>query len=310
VTTVRAALARPPEESMNIPAREKSERPYEHRFHAGNVGDVLKHAVLMAVLDDIEGPRTYVETHAGAGRYRLGPTGEWTEGLGRLLAITGERLPLVERYIGLTRREGKTTLVPGSPLVARACMRDDDRAHLFELVDDVARLLRDAVAGDGRFTVRNADGVHALVHAFPDVEKRGRLIALVDPPWVEKAEWTTVPNALVSAHRAHPGMVSMLWYPVKSHTRPNALLARLEEQALPGMAVELVTAPLAVKKNRLAGSGVVLIGVSPARVSSLAELLGWLGPRLAIHEGFFSSRIVSWGVHRASDAAARNTNDV
>jgi 23S rRNA (adenine2030-N6)-methyltransferase len=296
----------PSENGMNIPAREKSDRPYEHRFHAGNVGDVLKHAVLMAVLDDVDGPRTYVETHAGAGRYRLGPTGEWTEGLGRLLTMSEPRLPLVERYVALTRREGKTTLVPGSPLVARACLRDDDRAHVTELVDDVARLLRDAVAGDARFTVSIDDGVRALSRGFPDVEKHGRLVVLIDPPWVEKAEWTTVPKALVDAHRLHPEMVSMLWYPVKSHTRPNALIARLEEQALPGFAVELVTAPLAVKKNRLAGSGVVLTGVSPGRIAALAELLGWLGPRLALHEGFFSSRIVSWGVHRAPHAADEN----
>ena len=56
---------------------------YSHRFHAGNVGDVLKHLVLVAVLDELlsaERPVRVIETHAGEGRYLLGSTGEWMEG--------------------------------------------------------------------------------------------------------------------------------------------------------------------------------------------------------------------------------------
>ena len=60
---------------------------YGHRFHAGNVGDVWKHTALLAVLDALDtgtAPAHYLDTHAGEGVYPLGPTGEWTEGIGRL----------------------------------------------------------------------------------------------------------------------------------------------------------------------------------------------------------------------------------
>ena len=62
---------------------------YSHRFHAGNVGDVWKHLVLVEVLSRVAGRPgriVYCESHAGEGGYMLGPTGEWSEGIGRLWA--------------------------------------------------------------------------------------------------------------------------------------------------------------------------------------------------------------------------------
>jgi len=47
---------------------------YRHAFHAGNHADVLKHAVLIAILRHLtlkESPFTVLDTHAGAGLYRL-----------------------------------------------------------------------------------------------------------------------------------------------------------------------------------------------------------------------------------------------
>ena len=47
---------------------------YRHAFHAGNHADVLKHMVLLALLKHMtlkETPFTVLDTHAGAGLYRL-----------------------------------------------------------------------------------------------------------------------------------------------------------------------------------------------------------------------------------------------
>src|SRR4051812_14397815 len=49
---------------------------YSHRFHAGNVGDVWKHCVLLEILrhaGDGTARTVYVESHAGEGGYALGP---------------------------------------------------------------------------------------------------------------------------------------------------------------------------------------------------------------------------------------------
>ena len=65
---------------------------YRHAFHAGNAGDVLKHAVLAAALGLLvrkDKPLCYLDCHAGAGRYdladpRAAQTGEHRDGIGRV----------------------------------------------------------------------------------------------------------------------------------------------------------------------------------------------------------------------------------
>ena len=66
---------------------------YRHAYHAGNFADVVKHAVLCRIIAHLrEKPAAFrvIDTHAGAGVYDLagpeaGKTGEWRDGIGRLL---------------------------------------------------------------------------------------------------------------------------------------------------------------------------------------------------------------------------------
>ena len=47
---------------------------YQHAFHAGNLADVHKHALLataLARLTDKPKPLSYLETHAGRGLYDI-----------------------------------------------------------------------------------------------------------------------------------------------------------------------------------------------------------------------------------------------
>src|SRR4051812_23838561 len=67
---------------------------YRHAFHAGNHADVLKHTVLIAMLRHLtqkDTALTVVDTHAGAGLYRLdgdyaGTSGEAADGDLKLFA--------------------------------------------------------------------------------------------------------------------------------------------------------------------------------------------------------------------------------
>lgn len=83
---------------------------YRHSFHAGNHADVLKHIVLMLILENLslkEKGFYYLDTHSGVGRYRLSSnesekTGEYKEGIGRLWERTD--LPEeVARYVDLIK---------------------------------------------------------------------------------------------------------------------------------------------------------------------------------------------------------------
>ena len=72
---------------------------YRHAYHAGNFADVLKHSVLALTLQHLklkDAPFRVIDTHAGIARYDLaGPhaakTGEWSDGIGRLLGTSEQR---------------------------------------------------------------------------------------------------------------------------------------------------------------------------------------------------------------------------
>ena len=66
---------------------------YRHAFHAGNFADVLKHVVLIMLIEHLKkkpAPFFYLDTHAGRGLYDLSDaqaqrSGEYKGGIGRLL---------------------------------------------------------------------------------------------------------------------------------------------------------------------------------------------------------------------------------
>jgi 23S rRNA A2030 N6-methylase RlmJ len=119
---------------------------YRHAFHAGNHADVLKHIVLVRVLDYLlrkDKPLAVLDAHAGIGRYDLKgaeayKTGEWKEGIGRLLS---EPLPaavraLLATYLNIIHDlnpDGAMRFYPGSPEIIARLLRREDRIILNEL---------------------------------------------------------------------------------------------------------------------------------------------------------------------------------
>ena len=97
---------------------------YRHAFHAGNHADVLKHAVLVHLLDYLrqkEKALWYVDTHTGAAGYALDEAwarknSEFATGIGRLWARKDVPASLAG-YIGEVRSlnaDGDLRFYPGS----------------------------------------------------------------------------------------------------------------------------------------------------------------------------------------------------
>ena len=132
---------------------------YRHAFHAGNHADVLKHTVLIATLQHLlqkDAALTVLDTHAGAGLYRLDgdyatTSAESADGILRLVApATPPALtPALQDYVDMVRafNQGAVTRVyPGSPFIAQRLLRDQDKLKLFELHPTDARALAGNVA--------------------------------------------------------------------------------------------------------------------------------------------------------------------
>jgi 23S rRNA (adenine2030-N6)-methyltransferase len=243
---------------------------YRHAYHAGSFADVVKHATLARILVHLATkPQAFrvVDTHAGIGRYDLsGPeasrTGEWRAGIGRLVAATlpADAMHLVEPYLAAVNAlndGGALRLYPGSPLLARALMRPQDRLVACELEPAAAKALTHALKGDMRLKAVAIDGWTALKAYVPPKERRG--VVIVDPPFEQSDDFTRLAEGLAQAHRKWPTGIYVLWYPIKDRGGPDALARRLRRSGI----AKVLRAELLVafdnNPDRLNGSGLIVV---------------------------------------------------
>jgi len=253
---------------------------YRHAFHAGNFADCVKHALLVWLLRALQrkpAALMMLDSHAGIGSYDLaGPaarTGEFRAGIVRLL---DDPPPALAEYVGLVQSLG---LYPGSPAIARALLRPQDRLVCCELHPEDAATLRAAFAGDRQVAVHRRDGWEALGALLPPAERRG--LVLIDPPYEAPDEYARVADGIGMAHTRFASGVIAAWYPIKHRAPVRALHAALRDRGIRDVvAAELwLRAPL--DAARLNGCGLVVVN-PPYRFAAeapaiLAALLARLG---------------------------------
>jgi 23S rRNA (adenine2030-N6)-methyltransferase len=266
---------------------------YRHAYHAGGHTDVLKHAVLTAVIERLlekPSPIFVLDTHAGIGAYDLGgiepeKTGEWKTGIG---LVADADIPAILRYLDIVRAqnpEGGLRHYPGSPAIAAALMRPGDRLVLSELHPQDVESLRDWAAHlGGLVAVHRRDGYEALNAFLPPREGRG--LVIVDPPYEETDEYERLAAAIVAGHRRWPGGRWVIWHPVKDR----APVWRLQDALIAGGIGDLLSAELLIRPADgvgLAGSGVLLVN-PPYRIdqwleAALPQLQAALAPEQGSH---------------------------
>ncbi len=288
---------------------------YDHAFHAGNPGDVLKHALLVGVIDELQrrdGPLAYIDTHAGAGLFGLADsTGEWTQGIGRLTSgSVRRRLPELRRYLELVVPEGGALeRYPGSPLIAQVLLGPRDTLHLFELNprDHAALTENLEVEEDRRIHLEARDGYEGLLRVRrPDGD---RLIVLVDPPFEVLDEWDRLEDAVARFTEKRPNAAVIVWYPTKDAAphagRPEQLVARLSAREGRGLAVELRPRGGLLRPRRdmpkprgaLTGTGLLAVNCPPRALARFAAALPELARALARPEERSAFEVVlrGWG---------------
>jgi len=125
---------------------------YRHAFHAGNHADVLKHSVLVSILEYYlrkDKPFWYIDSHSGAGFYKLdskhaSQNAEYKTGISKV--YHKEDLPEMLANYQVLVKEANTgkrslTFYPGSPWFAAKLLRPSDKLRLHELHSSDAKLL-------------------------------------------------------------------------------------------------------------------------------------------------------------------------
>lgn len=210
---------------------------YRHGFHAGNHADVLKHWVLMLCLEHLiqkEKAVYYMDTHAGAGRYDLGSefalkTAEFAQGIGKLWGMFDTLPESLQRYLKLVQQLNSNTGLrhyPGSPWLASHLLRPQDRLRLMELHSTEIPALRRCFSGDKRVQLFELDGFQQLLALLPPPSRRG--LVLIDPSYERSAEYGQTSNCLQQALRRFATGVYLIWYPMLTPTKTQALVERLQ----------------------------------------------------------------------------------
>jgi 23S rRNA (adenine2030-N6)-methyltransferase len=248
---------------------------YRHAFHAGGFADVIKHIVLVRMLTYLqEKPAAFrvIDTHAGAGLYDLTSDearrgGEWLTGIARLMQARFSEtvLPLMAPYLDIVRAfnpQRDLETYPGSPLIARALLRPQDRLTACEVEPQARKHLIDALRRDTQARVVDLDGWMALPAFVPPNERRG--LVLIDPPFEQKDEFERMAGGFAQAFAKWPTGSYVLWYPVKSRRATDNLARQVAEAAGAGaqpgkcLRLEFSVAPQAAEAG-LISAGLLIV---------------------------------------------------
>ncbi|MGP1458641.1 MAG: 23S rRNA (adenine(2030)-N(6))-methyltransferase RlmJ [Treponema sp.] len=283
---------------------------YVHDFHAGNHGDVLKHAALALILKHLnckDKPYTFFDTHAGSGVYNLSDeraakTGENVNGILRLqefCKMNSCRVPEgLKPYLSEVERYNVRGLYPGSPRIAADFMRGDDKLILSELhpaaYGTLCKTVRKPFAA-----IHRRNGWEMLIALTPPTIKRGA--ALIDPSYELASDYECAAETVIKVHRKWQAGIIALWYPLLSYRMQ--LIGGMKEKIVRAVkrfdaAVEILNAELCVNSAsahtevplhelnannapRMYGSGLLVINFPWQLDKILREILPFLAEGLS-----------------------------
>ncbi|OCX66028.1 protein involved in catabolism of external DNA [Thioclava sp. SK-1] len=236
---------------------------YQHAFHAGNLADLQKHALLAMMLEYLirkDKPVSYIETHSGRGLYNLSSveatkTGEAAQGISRVEGMKwfSDDHPLAQAIAAIRDVHGAQSY-PGSPLIARHILRKTDTLHLTELHPQEYAALRD-VTGRGAKLYRQ-DGLELAMALTPPTPRRG--LMLIDPSWEVKTDYTDVPKLISQVARKWNVGIIALWYPILASKAQLPMVMRLRAEH-PDALIHEVHFPPAREGHGMIGSGMFIL---------------------------------------------------
>ncbi len=274
---------------------------YRHAFHAGNHADVLKHTVLIATLQYLlqkDAALTVLDTHAGAGLYRLdgdyaNKSGESSDSIRRLAqAEEAELAPVLQAYLATVRSFNQGAQLrnyPGSPFIIQSLLRvqERDKLKVFELHPTDMRSLVGNIAqleAGRQVAVLHEDGFEGIKKFLPPPSRRA--LVLCDPSYELKSDYAKVLDMAADSLKRFATGTYAVWYPIiprpEAHDLPRRLKTMTTKAGKSWLHVELtVKSNKTSERGGLPASGMFLINppfnlkeqLKPA-MPQLVKLLG------------------------------------
>ncbi|MES2400668.1 MAG: 23S rRNA (adenine(2030)-N(6))-methyltransferase RlmJ, partial [Pseudomonadota bacterium] len=257
----------------------------------GNHADVLKHTTLIALMKYLtqkDTALTVIDTHAGAGLYRLDgdyteTSGEAKDGVFRLFPKTVMPpeapaaaakpvkktkpaapivlCPALQAYVDVLRalnpqfsesgNPAHLKIYPGSPFIEQQFLSGRDKLKLFELHPTDYKSLSGNIdqLGVGRqVAVAREDGFEALKTFLPPPARRA--MVLCDPSYEMKSDYGRVSVCMADAIKRFATGTYVVWYPVIPRPEAHDLPRKLKTLAVKASRSWL-NAVLTVKSSKL-----------------------------------------------------------
>ncbi|HYC75682.1 23S rRNA (adenine(2030)-N(6))-methyltransferase RlmJ [Brevundimonas sp.] len=258
---------------------------YRHSFHAGNFADLVKHALVLWLLErrQADGPVTVIDTHAGAGVYDL--TGDASRsreaeaGIARLMAAA-DRPPLIEALAAQVARlnpHGGANLYPGSPLLVAGRLRPSDHYLGFELNPPVLDLLRQALEPFPQASARGGDGYD---QARAEAARAPGAFVLIDPPFERPDDYLRAADTGAAIVRADPRATVAIWTPLKDMETFDGFLRRLDQSRVKRALVAEARLRPMTNPMKMNGCAVVVLNPPAGAEAAASEICDWVADRL------------------------------
>lgn len=268
---------------------------YRHIYHAGNFADVMKHVVLIAIIEQLQQkatPYCVIDTHAGAGFYNLSAedalkTKEYAGGILRVIAAEGKDR-LIRQYLACVHAinnqlsgPGYSSLhyYPGSPLIAQYFARPNDRLIASELEPNAYQVLRKALSAHQKAAVHHMDGFLGLKAFLPPKEHRG--LILIDPSYENPEEFTHIARSLPLALKRFATGIYAIWYPIKDKQQTRNFHQVLKQNINKQILIAEITIYPDLPQH-LNGCGMAIINPPWQLEKELSTIWPWLWGTLSI----------------------------
>ena len=200
---------------------------YRHIYHAGNFADVVKHTVLLLMLEKMRQKDrgiTVLDAFAGIGVYSLSSdesfkTCEARNGvikLFRKLANCNSDNSVLKGYQQVVMKYNRSENIckyPGSPAIIANCMRDQDRLICVEKHEEDFKMLKRNLKNLGiKSAIHCMDGYDAIKGISLQT---GRGLIVVDPSFEVKNEFEIIIEALSMVRSRYISTPIFIWYPIK-----------------------------------------------------------------------------------------------
>jgi len=238
---------------------------YRHGYHAGNAADVLKHFILLYVLDYVKKKDKnfiFIDSHAGAGKYSISDpymqkNKEYLQGIEKIFKINNDDI-FLKNYLDLIKSINSNSdlkIYPGSCYLAAKSLRIDDKLHFLELHSTEFLNLKKNFENDPRIIIENEDSYKRLNKLLPPKEKRA--VILIDPSYELKDEYEKVSNMLSDCYKKFPLGVYIVWYPVLNNKKSESFILNILKENYKNLShIEIITDS---SNDGIQGSGLFII---------------------------------------------------